>query len=114
MTMHAAKGLQASVVFIPGLEDEILPGPRRAAIPGLVLEGARLLYVSLTRARTAVIITLATNRFWLGSMQEHSPSRYASHLAGPFRSRASGLTAEEAATIASVLEAMTPPPTPVA
>ena len=38
MTMHGAKGLSAQVVFIPGLEDQILPGPWRHPYPGLVLE----------------------------------------------------------------------------
>jgi len=41
MTMHGAKGLSASVVFIPGLMEEILPGERRRPYPGLVLESAK-------------------------------------------------------------------------
>ena len=41
MTMHNAKGLGAQVVFIPGLEEQILPGERRRRFPGLVLEAAR-------------------------------------------------------------------------
>jgi len=62
MTMHGAKGLSARVVFIPGLEEETLPGPRRQPHPGLVLEAARLLYVSITRARVACIISYAQTR----------------------------------------------------
>ena len=57
MTMHGAKGLSGKIVFIPGLEEEILPGPWRQPYPGLVLEAARLLYVSITRARATCIIT---------------------------------------------------------
>ena len=51
MTMHGAKGLSSQVVFIPGLEETILPGEKRRLYPGLVLEAARMLYVSITRAR---------------------------------------------------------------
>jgi superfamily I DNA/RNA helicase len=36
MTLHSCKGLSARVVFIPGLEEEILPGPYRAQFPGQV------------------------------------------------------------------------------
>jgi superfamily I DNA/RNA helicase len=43
VSMHGAKGLSARVVFIPGLEDELFPGPWRQPYPGLVLEAARLL-----------------------------------------------------------------------
>jgi superfamily I DNA/RNA helicase len=57
MSMHGAKGLSARIVFIPGLEDDIFPGPWRQPYPGLVLEAARLLYVSMTRARAACILT---------------------------------------------------------
>lgn len=62
MTMHGAKGLNAQVVFISGLEDKILPGTRRRAYPGLVLEAARLLYVSITRSRAACILSFSTSR----------------------------------------------------
>ena len=44
MTMHGAKGLGATVVFVPGLEESVLPGNFRQPYPGLVLEAARLLY----------------------------------------------------------------------
>ncbi|MHB8500590.1 MAG: 3'-5' exonuclease [Candidatus Acidiferrales bacterium] len=112
MTMHGAKGLQADVVFIPGLEEEVLPGRRRAPVPGLVLEGARLLYVSLTRARAALIVSLAGRRYWSGAMRGHTPSRYAAHIAGPFNHRAGGLTADEVVVVTSSIQAMAlaPPP----
>jgi superfamily I DNA/RNA helicase len=42
ITMHGAKGLSAKVVFIPGLEEASLPGEKRRAYPGLVLEAARI------------------------------------------------------------------------
>src|SRR5262249_40232439 len=62
MTMHGAKGLSARVVFIPGLEEPIFPGPWRQPYPGLILEAARLLYVSITRARVACVLSFAGRR----------------------------------------------------
>jgi ATP-dependent DNA helicase UvrD/PcrA len=112
MTMHGAKGLQAQVVFIPGLEEQVLPGARRAQAPGLVLEGARLLYVSITRARAAAILTLASRRMWLGASMAHAPSRYCAHLGGPFAHRPAELSAAEVADIMGTVAAMTPPPAP--
>ena len=46
MTMRKAKGLEADVVVIVGLEDDIMPGRSND-----IEEEARLLYVSMTRAR---------------------------------------------------------------
>jgi lactate dehydrogenase-like 2-hydroxyacid dehydrogenase len=66
MTMHGAKGLSGTIAFIPALEDTILPGTKRAPYPGLVLEAARLLYVSITRARAVCIMSNAQRRFFNG------------------------------------------------
>ncbi|GIL06877.1 MAG: DNA helicase [Betaproteobacteria bacterium] len=99
MTMHGAKGLSAKVVFIPGLEEEILPGPWRQPYPGLVLEAARLLYVSITRARAACIMSYAQTRMVHGQFSKQTPSRFAVHLGGVFAARSSGLTTAEIAQI---------------
>jgi DNA helicase-2/ATP-dependent DNA helicase PcrA len=95
MSMHGAKGLSARVVFIPGLEEEILPGPKRAQYPGLVLEAARLLYVSITRARAACAISYAVNRVVYGRPARQAPSRFAAQLNGAFVQRNAGLDAGE-------------------
>lgn len=95
MTMHGAKGLSAKVVFIPGLEEEILPGPWRQPYPGLVLEAARLLYVSITRARAACIISYAQTRVVHGQFGARTPSRFAASLDALFLPRTSALTAAE-------------------
>ena len=47
LTMRKAKGLEAQVVIIVGLEDDIMPNPKSNNIE----EEARLLYVSMTRAK---------------------------------------------------------------
>jgi len=79
MTMHGAKGLSAKVVFIPSLEETIFPNQRRAAKPGLVAEGARLLHVSITRARAAVFLTCAHGRNQNGVFVQNPVSRYLPH-----------------------------------
>lgn len=99
MTMHGAKGLSARIVFIPSLEEDILPGPWRQPYPGLVLEAARLLYVSITRARAACIISYARTRIVHGQFQNHPPSRFAPQLASPFLPRTSGLDHAEIQSI---------------
>ena len=79
------------MVFIPGLEEQLLPGPWRQPYPGLVLEAARLLYVSLTRARAACIISYAQTRMVNGQFQQSPPSRFVPHLGGVFAARIGGL-----------------------
>jgi DNA helicase-2/ATP-dependent DNA helicase PcrA len=96
MTMHSAKGLSATVVFVPGMEEEILPGGRRARFAGQVLEAARMLYVSITRARLACIVTYSEERFINGSQTTHTPSRFTTNLGGTFH-KGGGVTEELAA-----------------
>jgi superfamily I DNA/RNA helicase len=79
MTMHGAKGLSAKVVFIPSLEESVFPNQRRSAKPGLVDEGARLLYVSITRARAAVFLSGAHSRNQNGVFVQNAVSRYLPH-----------------------------------
>ena len=50
MTMHACKGLEFDRVYLPALNEGIIPG-RRCTQPQDFEEERRLLYVSMTRAR---------------------------------------------------------------
>ncbi len=60
MTMHQAKGLTFDCVLIPGLEDELIPG--NYDDPEQEGDQRRLLYVSMTRARHALMLFYATRR----------------------------------------------------
>jgi len=71
MTMQGAKGLEADVVCVLGLEDGTLP--RRGAEGAELAEQARLLYVSMTRARTELHLFHARKRSGQVSLQ--SPYR---------------------------------------
>ena len=59
LTMHGAKGLSGKIVFIPSLEQGILPSFKAINATGLLNEQRRLLYVSLTRAKAACILSHA-------------------------------------------------------
>jgi DNA helicase-2/ATP-dependent DNA helicase PcrA len=95
MTMHGSKGLGSNIVFIPMLEEQIIPGPHRQPYPGLVLEAARMLYVAITRARAACILSFAENRIMYGTFTNQRPSRFIPSLQGQFEDRISGLTPDE-------------------
>jgi ATP-dependent DNA helicase Rep len=99
MTMHGAKGLNATVVFVPGLEETILPGNFRQPYPGLVLEAARLLYVSITRARAACILSYAERRLMYGKVTQQHPSQFLTQAGGAFHPRHTGLTNPETTAI---------------
>jgi len=61
MTMHAAKGLEFPVVFIPSLEDGILPHAR--SLQGRdAEEERRLCYVAITRAEKKLITSRCKER----------------------------------------------------
>lgn len=96
MTMHGAKGLSAHMVFIPGLEQEILPGPKRQRYTGLVLEAARMLYVSITRARLGCIISYSEWRTTRAMPERRTPSSFTSHLGTSFTHRTAGFSQEVA------------------
>jgi superfamily I DNA/RNA helicase len=104
MTLHGSKGLTAKVVFMPGLEDSIMPGARRAAFPGQVQEAARLLYVGITRARAACFLSYANQRFINGSTAFQTPSRFANVSGGTFTRRNGALSALEIGQIMATIQ----------
>jgi DNA helicase-2/ATP-dependent DNA helicase PcrA len=62
MTLHAAKGLEFSVVFITGVEDGRLPHERSRNNPEAIAEERRLFYVGITRAKERLYLSYATVR----------------------------------------------------
>ncbi len=80
MTMHAAKGLEFPVVFIPGLEEGIFPGFQAIQTPGDVEEERRLAYVGITRAKEQLYLLNASSRMIYGSTNRNKPSRFAEEI----------------------------------
>lgn len=106
LTMHGAKGLSGKVVFIPSLEQGIMPSFRAIQAAGLVIEQRRLFYVSVTRAMAACIISHATRHtgptaFRLGQrpVVMLPRSQFLNEMQIPSVNRIDGLTAEEATQI---------------
>lgn len=62
MTMHASKGLEFLVVFVPTLNEDIVPY-RKAVQEGNLEEERRMLYVAMTRAKTYLHLSFVKERF---------------------------------------------------
>ena len=82
MTLHAAKGLEFPMVFLPGWEDGLFPSQRSMDESGLkgVEEERRLAYVGITRAEEFCTISFASNRLVFGQWQSSMPSRFIDEL----------------------------------
>ena len=82
MTLHAAKGLEFPLVFLPGWEEEIFPSARSLDENGTagLEEERRLAYVGITRAMESCRISFAANRMVYGRWQNALPSRFIDEL----------------------------------
>ncbi len=82
MTLHAAKGLEYPVVFLPGWEDGLFPSQRAMDETGQkgLEEERRLAYVGITRAEQLCTISFAANRRVYGQWQGQMPSRFVDEL----------------------------------
>ncbi|MDL2207462.1 UvrD-helicase domain-containing protein [Desulfovibrio sp. OttesenSCG-928-M16] len=99
MTMHAAKGLEFRSVFLPALEDGLLPfagsdiltgkipEKSRAATHDEAAEELRLFYVALTRAKDALFLSHAGKRLLYGKELRLKPSRFLTRLPADSLSR---------------------------
>jgi DNA helicase-2/ATP-dependent DNA helicase PcrA len=81
-TLHAAKGLEWPLVFLPGWEETVFPSQRAIDDGGLkaLEEERRLAYVGITRARESARISFAANRQIYGRWQSVLPSRFVDEL----------------------------------
>jgi len=76
MTLHSAKGLEFPVVFIPGFEEGVFPGPRSMDSEAELEEERRLCYVGITRAREKLYITSTHCRTLFGNTTYNRCSRF--------------------------------------
>jgi DNA helicase-2/ATP-dependent DNA helicase PcrA len=85
MTIHAAKGLEFEVVYLPGWEEGVFPSQRALDEGGLAAleEERRLAYVAITRARRRATILHAANRRIYGQWTSSIPSRFLAELPKP-------------------------------
>ena len=82
MTMHAAKGLEFEVVFLPGWEEGLFPHQKSIEEKGQngLEEERRLAYVGITRAKQKAIISFSMNRFYQGDWIDSMASRFIEEL----------------------------------
>ena len=86
MTMHAAKGLEFDVVFLPGWEEGLFPHQKSIEEKGQngLEEERRLAYVGITRAKRKVVISFSINRFYQGDWIDSMASRFIDELPEKF------------------------------
>ena len=82
MTMHAAKGLEFDVVFLPGWEEGLFPHQKSLEEKGdfALEEERRLAYVGITRAKKEAYLSFAMKRAYHGDWMDALPSRFISEI----------------------------------
>ncbi len=82
MTMHASKGLEFDIVFLPGWEEGLFPHQKSIEESGDkgLEEERRLAYVGITRARKNALISFSMNRYYQGDWIDSISSRFIDEL----------------------------------
>jgi DNA helicase-2/ATP-dependent DNA helicase PcrA len=101
LTLHAAKGLEFSVVFIVGLNDGTLPHNRSFDDVEEMMEERRLLYVGITRAKDRLYLTYAQNRSSYGYAEPSIPSRFLDDIPFDLLEAKQPLRSRRTATVAN-------------
>lgn len=91
MTLHAAKGLEFPVVFMPGMEESIFPHSRALFDQSEMEEERRLCYVGMTRAREELFMMYTDSRILYGGLQHNPPSRFLSEIDSSFQTQSQSL-----------------------
>ncbi|WP_179346531.1 ATP-dependent helicase [Winogradskyella ursingii] len=76
MTIHLAKGLEFSHVFIVGMEEDLFPSAMSMNTRSELEEERRLFYVALTRAEKQAYLTYTVSRYRWGKLIDAEPSRF--------------------------------------
>jgi len=82
MTLHAAKGLEFSVVYLVAMEDGILPHERSLDHPDQLEEERRLVFVGITRGREEVHASASRMRDYRGARRISAPSLFLTEMTG--------------------------------
>ncbi len=80
MTLHAAKGLEFTRVFIIGVEDDLLPHKRSKESDWQIEEERRLLFVGITRAKEGLQLSCCKRRVVRGELRPVIPSPFLNEL----------------------------------
>ncbi len=80
MTLHNGKGLEFSVVFLVGMEEDLFPHVNSIDSEAALEEERRLCYVGMTRAKAHLFLTSAKYRFLWGGARLMRPSRFLAEI----------------------------------
>ncbi len=80
MTLHGAKGLEFSVVFMAGMEEGLFPHSRALMDRSELEEERRLCYVGITRAKEKLFMTYARRRLYFGQKSSSTVSRFVAEI----------------------------------
>ena len=80
MTIHLAKGLEFSNVYIVGLEEDLFPSALSSTTRSDLEEERRLFYVALTRAKKKILLSHSKTRYRWGKLNDCEPSRFISEI----------------------------------
>ena len=86
MTLHASKGLEFNIVYLPGWEEGLFPHQKSIEEKGEsgLEEERRLAYVGITRAKKIAKISFSMNRFYQGDWMDSIASRFVDELPDEF------------------------------
>ena len=83
MTVHAAKGLEFSAVFVVGMEENLFPHANSIDNEDELEEERRACYVALTRAKKKLYLTAADERMFFGKIRRQKISRFVEEIPAP-------------------------------
>lgn len=96
MTLHAAKGLEFSQVFMTGMEEGLFPHAQSFDSEEALEEERRLCYVGMTRAKDRLVLSYSIQRTLFGNFSRTIPSRFLKEIPEDLLESRSTLSAETA------------------
>jgi DNA helicase-2/ATP-dependent DNA helicase PcrA len=95
MTLHNGKGLEFSLVFIVGMEEDLFPHIHAKDSIEALEEERRLCYVGMTRAKLFLYLTASVYRLIWGASKEMCPSRFLGEIPSRYLLELTPLQEEE-------------------
>ena len=97
MTIHASKGLEFNIVYLPGWEEGLFPHQKSIEEKGEsgLEEERRLAYVGITRAKKIAKISFSMNRFYQGDWIDSMASRFVDELPDEFIKKSNSFTDQD-------------------
>lgn len=80
MTMHASKGLEFDNVYLPGIEEDIIPHKKTIDRNEDISEERRLFYVAITRAKKRLVMSYAKGKKIYNTQKDRLCSRFLQDL----------------------------------